>query len=1327
MKRLTLLVIVGILFFPNLIQSQCAPIIQGYTNIGELNGHNYYLSIDDAKPTDAQAAAEALGGYLAVIDDAGEDDFIFQNINELTYIGLNDADAEGTFEWFNGDPVGYINIDPCGFCTSNSENQDYVVKEPWGGGGWSFSNFWNARKFLVEIPCGTVPTGLQVNCDLNIDPNDLQVESSDPTGNIVNWTPPTATTDCPGGIVSIEQVSGQPSGSFFTAWIDNYIVYIIIDACGNEKECYYELEVDGLYGGINCPNDIIVDATSADGAIVNFDLPTISPTTCIPGTPNQVSGAPSGSVFPIGTTEIQFVSFFGGSTTYCQNGISCSFTITVNPTNTGGGCPGDFSGFTTLGEFGDSKYYISNDVSRPVDAQAVAESNGGYLATISSQAENDFIQQNISDLVYIGLNDYDSEGDLEWFNGEAFTFDNVNPCGFCNENSADMDFVVMAPWNGEWSFSNFYNNRKYIMEVPCGGNSGGGDCSFITEVGVNPSQIEIVKTNDGYQAQVLTSSFDIDYREVDLNDNGIVTTINDVAPDMPNSSTYLKGENFYVTYPMSNGISFDLSGYGVDGTPMWNSTFDINTIDPNADQLVNVKLVDVGDGIMGFGAYHFGNAGTWRRFVIKIDYNGNEIFQNNMNVVTEYPTYQGIQAAVDGGLYYTRRSDSATGYFGRITGNGNFAWENVVIGDLVTNKMFLVGETPDEQSVYLSVANNNSYKAFVRKYNVATGDELWEVDLNNVFSPDRFGSTFGYRGAAVTPDGGIIAAITYSELGTSYINGTEYGRLDANGNLMWWHDAPVGFFGMLANAALADGSLFFTKNNAGNSTTIIRMNDDGTFDPACANGNSPDLDLANLSFVSSMLEVGQTYNAEFQIHNNNLATATQYEVAVFMQEYDFSNPNPTEHFVSSHSYSNTEFGFFETSVDFIPPNIPEGQYKLKLVIDYGDNVSESDENNNTIEAIGIFTLENNGGGDLSDLTISNLTNFPNSTETGEVVSFNFDLNNIGTITASGNYNINMYISTDATWSADDLLVGEVPTGDTPVGTIANVPGAIAVPNLSDGNYFLIIVADDFDDIEESNENNNTLMAAFEITSGGGGCPTSLPDYISIGEFNGSAYFLSSDVAQPVDAQIAAEALGGNLATIDSQAENDFIFPNLGELVYIGLNDYQTEGTLEWSSGEPVNFTNFDICGFCNGNADNMDFVVMHSWNGGWSWSNFFNSRKYIVEIPCSPTLTNPNVNNSLIAQVPNQLDFEELMIEKLHPNPAMDFIYTTIQSSIEQEVEVQIFDARGALMKNETLLLAKGKNVTRISISDLPGGFYSVYIPTAQGKNSTKRFVKVRN
>ena len=89
----------------------------------------------------------------------------------------------------------------------------------------------------------------------------------------------------------------------------------------------------------------------------------------------------------------------------CGNTTTCSFSITITDGQTGGPCPGDIAGFTTLGEFGGHKYYVSNDISRYPDAQVTAVANGGYLAVIGSQEENDFIQQNISEMTYIGLDD----------------------------------------------------------------------------------------------------------------------------------------------------------------------------------------------------------------------------------------------------------------------------------------------------------------------------------------------------------------------------------------------------------------------------------------------------------------------------------------------------------------------------------------------------------------------------------------------------------------------------------------------------------------------------------------------------------------------------------------------------------------------------------------------------------------------------------------------------------------------------------------------------------------------------------------------------------
>ncbi len=600
----------------------CPDDISGFTLLGEYNDHKYFISDEVSRPTDAQIAAQIVGGHLAVINDQGENDFIQQNISELVYIGLNDAATEGTPAWVNSDPVTYTNYDPCAFCTENNPEDDYVVMHSWNG-GWSWSNQFNKRLFVVELPCdgGGGGTTLGLSCPAN-------QTVSIPNGSnsaAVNWNQPTANGDCTTGFSSIQQTSGPNSGDALAA---------------------------GTY---------TVSYTATDG---------------------------------------------------CGNTANCSFTITVEAP-IGGGCPGDFPGFTAIGEYNGHKYYLSDDTARPVDAQAAAAANGGYLVVINDQAENDYIQQNIPEMAYIGLNDFDNEGDLVWVNGDPLTYNNVDPCGFCNENSDDMDFVIMAPWNGAWSFSNFWNARLYVMEVDCDGG----------------------------------------------------------------------GNNGNITITCSDDLEF-------------------------------------------------------------------------------------------------------------------------------------------------------------------TADDT--------------------------------------------------------------------------------GSAFVEFNAASASTTC-----------------------------------------------------------------------------------------------------PQG---------------------------GLTVVQSDG------------------------------------ITSGSNYSVGEYL---VEYKATDAC-------------------------------------------------GNSTTCSFKVTvapnGGGGGCLDNLPGYTYIGDFGTSSYFLSDDEARAGDAQAAAAALGGHLVSINSQAENDFLQPSISGVVYIGLHDENTEGTLEWFNGDPVSYTNFDICNFCNENADDMDYAIMHSWNGGWSWSNFWNSRKYIVEVPCN----NLNNNTQSLIALPsaNQVDIE---------------------------------------------------------------------------------------
>lgn len=86
------------------------------------------------------------------------------------------------------------------------------------------------------------------------------------------------------------------------------------------------------------------------------------------------------------------------------------------------------------------------------------------------------------------------------------------------------------------------------------------------------------------------------------------------------------------------------------------------------------------------------------------------------------------------------------------------------------------------------------------------------------------------------------------------------------------------------------------------------------------------------------------------------------------------------------------------------------------------------------------------------------------------------------------------------------------------------------------------------------------------------------------------------------AEDIAVSMGGNLVTIRSQAENDWLnstFSSLaGTAMWIGLNDATEEGTYVWSSGEPVSFTNWDVAQPSDPTGSN-DFVIMFRSIGFW--------------------------------------------------------------------------------------------------------------------------------
>ena len=108
-------------------------------------------------------------------------------------------------------------------------------------------------------------------------------------------------------------------------------------------------------------------------------------------------------------------------------------------------------------------------------------------------------------------------------------------------------------------------------------------------------------------------------------------------------------------------------------------------------------------------------------------------------------------------------------------------------------------------------------------------------------------------------------------------------------------------------------------------------------------------------------------------------------------------------------------------------------------------------------------------------------------------------------------------------------------------------------------------------------------------------------------------YLLLDTATWKDSEAEAVALGGHLATIRNQAEEDWIFHTFGSysgkqrLLWIGLSDTAKKFHFSWSNGESPSYTRW-APGEPNNAGRGEDFVAIyypnHSQGGKWNdWND----------------------------------------------------------------------------------------------------------------------------
>jgi GH25 family lysozyme M1 (1,4-beta-N-acetylmuramidase) len=155
----------------------------------------------------------------------------------------------------------------------------------------------------------------------------------------------------------------------------------------------------------------------------------------------------------------------------------------------------------------------------------------------------------------------------------------------------------------------------------------------------------------------------------------------------------------------------------------------------------------------------------------------------------------------------------------------------------------------------------------------------------------------------------------------------------------------------------------------------------------------------------------------------------------------------------------------------VPSNTANGTYYIIFSADNGNEVNESNENNN-IACIQIIV---GGSGGSEDVTVTNATASPTSVNAGEDINVSADQNYSGSQTVDDlpNIDLDYYLSIDCNLSSDDILLG---TDNSTIGiddTSDTESKTLTIPsNTANGTYYIIFSADNENEVNESNENNN---------------------------------------------------------------------------------------------------------------------------------------------------------------------------------------------------------------------------------------------------------------
>ena len=236
--------------------------------------------------------------------------------------------------------------------------------------------------------------------------------------------------------------------------------------------------------------------------------------------------------------------------------------------------------------------------------------------------------------------------------------------------------------------------------------------------------------------------------------------------------------------------------------------------------------------------------------------------------------------------------------------------------------------------------------------------------------------------------------------------------------------------------------------------------------------NLPDLQLTTVA-VPGILTTDMAYNLRFTVSNEgeHVTHGDRWTDAVYLN----NQPTVIDAVLLG---SKTHFGQLDVSAQYsdsinvIIPNIWTGSCYLIVATDATDQIVEMNDESNNLLVLPVSIARPLP----CDLTVFP-PDIPQSAIAGEDVQISWTVQNIGLNPAQGDIKESVYLSSDSTWSSDDIMLGAVTYSvNLAVNGQAQRSASFPLQGVSIGDYYVVVKTNILNALNEDSFTNNKAVS-----------------------------------------------------------------------------------------------------------------------------------------------------------------------------------------------------------------------------------------------------------